>query len=322
MGLAVLITYHDEGELLGECLRSLDSDVIVPDEVRIFDDASEVPLEVAGTYRFPVKTVRSERNVGPSAARNALAELTSCEYIHFHDADDLFTAGWTRRILEVLEQAKSNPLDVIYYEVSTVAADGVTLQTERAQGMSSLRSGGDLVEFAIQRGALPTGAVYRRAAYAASGGFDPRVRLVEDFEFNVRFALSRPRFVVLDEPLVLYRRRPGSASSDLDALLVSVVNSIESLTARITEQRYRRVLSAKAAIIGTWLFQRGDAGSAARAFRAVTKLGGTDFRWRGLVYRIVARKVGPLAAERLSVGYRRLAPSWLRRGLDRLRRLT
>jgi glycosyltransferase involved in cell wall biosynthesis len=314
--LAVLITYHGEQDLLGECLRSLDTDGVVPDEVLIFDDASEVPLEVAGTYRYPVRTVRSERNHGLSAARNALVELTSCEHIHFHDADDLFAAGWTRRMREVLERA--DPFDVIYCEVSTVAADGVTLKTERAQKLSSLRDGGDLVEFAIRGGMLVPAAVYRRAAFVAAGGFDPRVRIGEDFEFNVRFALTRPRFIVLDEPLVLYRLRPGSLSSDLDALLVSFVDGVESLTGRVSEERYRRLLSDKVAIMGTWLFQRGDARGADRAFRAAARLGGSEFGWRGPVYRVLARSVGPLAAERLNAAYRRLVPLRLQRGLHRV----
>ncbi len=316
MGLAVLITYHNEGELLGECLHSLDAGTIVPDEVLIFDDASKVPLELTGTYRFPVKSVRSERNVGLSAARNSLVELTSCEHIHFHDADDLFTADWTRRILEVLD--RSDGFDVIYCEANMVAADGMTLLKERVQRLSCLREHGDLVEYAIRGGPLPQAAVYRREAFVASGGFDPRIRLGEDFEFNVRFALTTPRFIVLDEPLILYRKRPGSLSSNLDGLIVSLIDTIESLPERVTEQRYRRILSEKAAIMGTWLFQRGDVGSAARAFRAVTKLGGTDFRWRGLVYRVVARTVGPLPADRLDAVYRRLAPLWIRKVLHHL----
>jgi hypothetical protein len=165
---------------------------------------------------------------------------------------------------------------------------------------------------------LVTAAVYRRAAYVASGGFDPRVRLGEDFEFNVRFALTRPHFVVLDEPLVLYRLRPGSLSSDLDALLMSFVSGIESLSERVSEERYRRLLSDKAAIIGTWLFQRGNVGSADRAFRAAANAGGADFRWRSSVYRLLARHAGPLAAERLDATYRRLVPLWAQRGLHHL----
>ncbi len=316
MSLAVLITYHDEGELLGECLRSLDRDDAVPDEVLVFDDASEIPPPVTDTYRFPVTTVRSERNLGLSAARNALVERTKCEYIHFHDADDLFAPGWPSRIRAALEPPGA--VDVVYCEVNTVGADGVTVDRERVQRLAALREGGDLVEFAIRGGMLVPAAVYRRAAFVAAGGFDPQIRLGEDFEFNVRFALTGPRFAVLDEPLVLYRMRPGSLSSDLDALLLSFVDGVEALDGRVSEERYRRMLSDKAAIMGTWLFQRGAVAAAGRAFRAARQLGGTDFRWRSPAYRLLARGLGPLAAETLDAAYRRRIPPWVQ---DHVRRL-
>jgi glycosyltransferase involved in cell wall biosynthesis len=316
VSLAVLITYHGEGELLADCLRSLDAGEFVPDEVLIFDDASEVPLEVAGAYRFPVRAIRSVRNLGLSAARNALVELTSCEHIHFHDADDLFVPAWMRRVMETLAQV--GPVEVVYCEVNIVGADGLTLERERVQQLSTLQSSGDLVEFAIRGGMLVPAGVYRRAAFVACGGFDPRLRIGEDFEFNVRFALTRPRFAVLDEPLVLYRRRPGSLSSDLDALLVSFVDGVESLSGWVVEERYRRMLADKAAIMGTWLFQRGHVDAADRAFRAAARAGGTDFSWRNPVYRLLARHAGPLAAERADAVYRRVVPLWAQKGLHGL----
>src|SRR5262249_43673924 len=138
--LAVLITYHGEQHLIGECLRSLDVDGSVPDEVLVFDDASDVPLNVTETYGFALRTARSERNIGLSAARNRLAELTSCEYIHFHDADDVFAANWARRIRETLNRPDS--ADAIFCEVSIVAFDGVTLEAERGQGLAALRANG------------------------------------------------------------------------------------------------------------------------------------------------------------------------------------
>ncbi|MGH7198477.1 MAG: glycosyltransferase family 2 protein, partial [Candidatus Omnitrophota bacterium] len=41
----MLITYHNEGELLTECLDTLLSGPDTPDEILIYDDASGDPAE-------------------------------------------------------------------------------------------------------------------------------------------------------------------------------------------------------------------------------------------------------------------------------------
>ena len=71
MKLSVLITYHNEGELLTECLESLFQQEDRPDEVLIYDDASSVPAEKFVKY-FPVKIIRGEKNKGPAIGRNKL----------------------------------------------------------------------------------------------------------------------------------------------------------------------------------------------------------------------------------------------------------
>lgn len=112
--LAVRIPYHGESELLEECLPSQDASGAVPDEVLVFDDASETPPPSRDCYPFPVRIVRSDRNVGPALARNQLAALTACEYVHFHDADDLFVATWTERMQDALDRDRS--CDAIFCE--------------------------------------------------------------------------------------------------------------------------------------------------------------------------------------------------------------
>ncbi len=96
--VAVLITYHDERELLGECLRSLIMGEDRPDEVLVHDDASAEPAVAYVPANIPVSIIRSETNLGPARARNALLRASSADYVHFHDADDLFHNDWSCRV--------------------------------------------------------------------------------------------------------------------------------------------------------------------------------------------------------------------------------
>jgi glycosyltransferase involved in cell wall biosynthesis len=81
--------------MLQECLQSLDSQSVAVDEVLIYDDCSLYPAEhYLGPG--PVRVIRAAQNKGPSVGRNCLLDECSSEYVHFHDADDLFQAKLVR----------------------------------------------------------------------------------------------------------------------------------------------------------------------------------------------------------------------------------
>src|SRR2546427_12916521 len=64
--IGVLITYHDERELLRECLESIARQTVPPDEVLVFDDASKAPAAAYVPAGLPVRVLRTEANRGPS----------------------------------------------------------------------------------------------------------------------------------------------------------------------------------------------------------------------------------------------------------------
>ncbi len=89
--VSVVVTYHNEGDLLSRALQSVaqqDYDGRV--EVVVVDDASEVRPVIPTRFRFPIRLLRSERNVFSPAARNIGINTTHGEYICFLDADDVF----------------------------------------------------------------------------------------------------------------------------------------------------------------------------------------------------------------------------------------
>ena len=114
--LGVLVTYHNEGRLLGECLDSLLHQKERPDEVLIYDDASEAPAEDYLPKDFSGRIIRGDVNRGPSYGRNRLLRESQSDYIHFHDADDLFYPDWCGRIRQAIEESEP---DVVFTEISS-----------------------------------------------------------------------------------------------------------------------------------------------------------------------------------------------------------
>ena len=111
--IGVGLTYYNEGPLLTECLESLRQAEDRPDEILIYDDASRVPPEPYIPSDMPVRVIKGEVNRGPARGRNALLEACSCDYLHFHDSDDLFAPEWCREVRCLLER---NPVDAVLTE--------------------------------------------------------------------------------------------------------------------------------------------------------------------------------------------------------------
>ncbi len=304
--LGVLITYHDERALLGECLESLRAQVGSPDEVLIYDDASEASAEDYVPRGFPAKVVRGAENRGPSYGRNVLLGMSQSEYVHFHDADDLFHPGWCQRVRRVVEETGS---DAVFTEISSYV--GESLLSERVLGLDGLAAGEDLVRFCIRGSMLVPAGTYRRRAVLAIGGYREALWQSEDFDFHVRLAASGIGHAVINDPLVRIRVRPAGRSHNRVEVWSSAVGAIRRLSAELPTQ-YRPDLADAAARVGSVLFRLGGHIKAREAFRLAAEIGPHSFNGQLGPYRRIAKAFGPEVAEWIGVVYRSLIPRQVR----------
>lgn len=311
--IAVLITYHDEGPLLGECLRSLAAQP--PDAILIHDDASARPAAAYIPPGVPAEVIRSEANRGPARARNRLLQLAPCDYVHFHDADDLFRPGWLAAVRGAIAATGA---DMVLTEVATTA--GGALVSPRVLGLERLARGMDPVRFALDGAILTSASTVRREAALAAGGYRESLRQSEDFDFHVRVAALARGVAAVDEPLIEKRNRPDSYSGrEQGAVWTCAVEAVRLLAGELPA-RYRGDLAEKAAVAGSMLYRRGDVPAARAAFALARELGRPAYSHQRGGYRLVARALGPEAAEWLGARYRRLLPEPVRRTLMRLGR--
>ncbi len=308
--LGVLITYFNERDLLRECLESLLEQQSGPEEILIYDDASDFP---AGGYlpKDPrIEVIRSERNRGPACGRNVLLKRSRSEYIHFHDADDLFHPNWCQRIRQVIDA--TGP-DLIVVEISSYR--GGALVCERVLGLDQLIPGGDLVRFALSGSILTSATVFRRKVALVVGGYRESLRQSEDFDYHVRLASSSVCYAVIKEPLISKRLRESSySSSHWETVWTSVTDSVRLLSQELP-QKYRLDLAEAAARAGSTLYRLGSFSRAREAFRLARELGPPTFSGQRRLYRTVARIFGPEAAEWMGSFYRGMLPKVVRSSL-------
>lgn len=313
MRLAVLITYHNERELLTECLESLAAQERGPDEVWIYDDASKYPardyLGTSAGLAFPIQVVRGEAGIGPARGRNHLLAQTQADFVHFHDADDLFLAGWARCVREAVEV--KDP-DIVLTELKSV-------RNGQPYGhcfldLLSLSEVGDLTRYALSHAILPAAGTYRRAFLEKAGGYRTDLWQSEDYEFHIRLAHAGAHYCAITDPLVLVRVRDESRSQKLSEVWKCRLQALEIVRPELG-QDYAQDLSEAFAHAGSILHRLGEVDEARRAFAASLALGTPDYHGQLGLYRWSAHLFGPLAAERLAAFYRRLFPEPLRRAV-------
>ncbi|MBI3400180.1 MAG: polysaccharide deacetylase family protein [Acidobacteria bacterium] len=198
--ISAIITCRDLGRTLVEALRSLERQTRPAADIVVVDDASTdvytrqviAQLERAGTF------VAHGPGRGASAARNLGARLTSGDYLVWLDADDTLEPG--------------------YFEAAAARLDA---ETDMDFVTCAMRAFGDVQYVwtpsppmwvdAVATGGVPhASTVMRRRVWETLGGFDEDLPTFELLDFWASAFERGFRGIVLDEPLLNYRVRPGS----------------------------------------------------------------------------------------------------------------
>jgi glycosyltransferase involved in cell wall biosynthesis len=302
--LAVLVTYHNEASLLTECLESLRRAGRLPDEILLYDDASDVPPEAYIPPSVPVRVITGRENRGPAHARNVLLEASSCEYVHFHDSDDWFHPEWCSAVRGCIQ---SSHADAVFTELA--AYDDGVLGTDSMMKLGGMAD--DLLAFALQVVLQTPSGTYRRDKVLNIGGYSDEISQSEDYDFHIRLAGSGISFAVIDRALVNVRIRPGSRSQDRVRLHADAVKVLEKRGIDLPE-RYRPMIAECLALRGASLYKLRAYREAKHAFQAAYVFGKPSFDYEHGAYRSIAKLCGPLVAERCGRIYRGLVPLRMR----------
>lgn len=209
--VTVVIPTYDAAAYLTETLESVCAQTWQDFELLIVDDGSrDETLELARRFesRLALRIVE-QANAGPAAARNNGIRRAEGEYVAFIDSDDLMLARRLEAQVAMLDADAEMAL--AHTDLMTFDERGVLHTTRRA---FSDPCGGRILDRLLIDNSITTSTVMARRAHLLEIGlFDESRRISEDFELWLRMA-ERWKVGYVDEPLVKYRRRPGSLSED------------------------------------------------------------------------------------------------------------
>lgn len=241
--VSVVIAARNAEDSIGRAVLSALEQTEVA-EVIVVDDASTDETGTAAHDVAPgdprLDVIRTERNIGPAAARNLAIGRSSAPFIALLDADDCFLPGRLGHLLDLPDW--------------DMAADNITFFSG---AIPSLPRGSDRIETldlvrfvegnfsrkGENRGELGfLKPVLRREFLHRHGlGYDEHLRLGEDYDLYVRCLQRGARFVLTHRVGYLAEVRETSLSShhttsELSALVAATDRHIE--TAATAEARY------------------------------------------------------------------------------------
>ena len=209
--VSIIVPTFNLARYIGRALESVFAQTYVDYEVIVVDDGStddtlEVLAQFAGKLQYHHQT-----NKGVGAARNEGLIRAHGELIAYLDADDMWYPKKLERQVDFLDTHKQ--CGIVHSDVAVIdEEDRIIYSRFNQQTKREIPQGQCLMTLLRYGHIQPLTVLERRECVELIGGFDERLRGVEDYMRWVLMAIEGVEFGYIDEPLGLYRWRAGQFS--------------------------------------------------------------------------------------------------------------
>lgn len=209
----VVIPTHNRHAQLFSALDSLAKQTQLPDQVVIVDDGSSVPVDVDEVHRIfgeslNTHIIRNASAHGVAVARNAGAEYLTTDWVCFLDDDDMYAPEKISAISGFLED---NQVDCVIHGARIILVNERLSYTTAP--LASRDPANDWQRILAKNflGGTPM-VCFTKAMFEQTGGFDHRLRALEDYELWIQFVRAGARLGFVKEPLSVCHYVTGSES--------------------------------------------------------------------------------------------------------------
>jgi len=207
----VVMPAFNAAAFIAEALDSALSQTLPPAEVIVVNDGStDETLQIVQRYGDRVRCI-SQENKGLPTARNIGIRNATNEWIALLDSDDRWRADKLESQAAVILE---NPaVDLVYTDTYTFFEDRVENLIPAPPASNIKKELMNSAPFSV------SSVVFRRSKAIKIGGFDPAMRLAEDWDMWLRLIEAGAEFAAVAEPLTFYRRSPLGLSHQAARLL-------------------------------------------------------------------------------------------------------
>lgn len=208
--VSVITPFYNAARYFPATLESFFSQTYPHLEMIVIDDNSSSPAGalIPSKQKYPVRLLRSDKKLGPGAARNWGIKEARGELIAFLDSDDIWMPEFIEDCVKVFLEHKD--AGWIYCDGYYIIDDKpVTKPNSRYFGFrKGLPSGRQVNEYHLKGYVfeLMSANIMRRYALEEVGLFNEDLEISEDYDLFCRIAERYPVYAV-DRALIYYRKR-------------------------------------------------------------------------------------------------------------------
>jgi glycosyltransferase involved in cell wall biosynthesis len=308
--LALLVPAYNAAAYLPRLLESAVRQNERFDEIWVYDDcSSDKTAEVAAAYG--ARVVRGPVNRGCSHGKNALASLTTADWLHFHDADDELYSNFVTLARRWMVDARFDVVLFPYEERDDATGQLIAYRLFAEDDVSR-----DARSYAIREQINPFCGLYRREAYIRAGGYDedPLVLYNEDVAMHIRLAFAGLTFAAESQiSIINYRRLNSMSASSRLKCLQAHYNVMRKTAEREGAGRYAAEISTRLWVAVGGLAAELDWRTADQAATLAMQLAGPSAAPSGQVFKAICH-FSPRLALRIREGLIRALKPHLRHG--------
>ncbi len=229
--VSVIIPAYNCADFICETVDSIFAQEFKDYELIIVNDGSpdtEKLEEVISPYKDKIIYIKQE-NAGPAAARNCGIKKARGEYVGFVDSDDLWLPNF---LSEQVGFMRANiECDLVYADA--LLFGDPAMEGKRFTDFSPSKGEVNLESLlALRCNIITSGVVAKKQTLIEGGLFDEAHGLrSEDYEFWMRLAKRGAQIKYQRQPLLRYRYRENSLSSDNAKLYDGALKALDKIEA-------------------------------------------------------------------------------------------
>ncbi len=231
--ICVVVPVYNAARFIVDALDSIAMQTRRPDEIIIVDDGStDGSRELIDAWRkdndFPVQVLRRE-HAGLPAARNAALKVTRRGWVALLDADDVWCSSHLASLESAALKFPDSILvfgDIYIFSEDTIVDAWFSKEKTLACGVPELggeyhRLGPGLYESLVPGNYIvPSSLMFFRDAAAALHFFDEGFRVMEDYDFLLRFS-KQGDFIYTKKLTVACRDHEANITNEKNALQIN-----------------------------------------------------------------------------------------------------
>ncbi|MET0653732.1 MAG: glycosyltransferase [Hyphomicrobiaceae bacterium] len=219
--VSIVMPVYNGARFIADALASAQREPGIDAEIIVVDDGStDETTRVVSSISERDQRIRllQREHRGVSPTRNVGVRAATGEYVTFLDSDDICPPG---RIARQAHKLAGRP-DAAAVIGETLLFEELAENLHPAPGTRYLQ----ILTVTLHS------ALFRRDIFDRVGLFDETLAFSEDFDFFLRLAEAEAPLVIESEIASLYRRHPGSMTTDSKAVKAGMLAALQRSLAR------------------------------------------------------------------------------------------